>query len=98
MVNKPAKGKRSKTRSKFKREKHRLTITKQLAQFATGTSVHIDIDSSVHSGLPDSRFQGLTGVVVGKQGSAFVVDVMVGNAKKKIIVTAAHLKEAKGCA
>jgi len=96
LVNKPAKGKRSKTRAKFKREKKRLTIAKQLANFNTGSSVHIDIDSSVHSGLPDSRFQGLTGTVVGKRGKAFVVDVYVGNALKQIITHAAHLKQAKG--
>ena len=96
MVNKPAKGKRSKTRSKFKRERKRLTIGKQLADFAEGTQVHIDIDSSAHSGLPDSRFQGLTGTVTEKKGKAFVVDVFQGNALKKITVTASHLKPSKG--
>ena len=96
MVNKPAKGIRSKTRSKFKRERKRLTITKQLAQFRDGARVHIDIDSSVHSGLPDSRFQGLTGTVVGKRGSAFVVSVYQGDKLKEITVTASHLKEVKG--
>ncbi len=95
LVNKPAKGKRSKTRSKFKREKKRLTIGKQMAEFRNGANVHIDIDSSVHSGLPDSRYQGLTGTVVGKRGKAFVVDVYQGNALKQIVVTASHLKEAK---
>lgn len=96
MVNKPAKGKRSKTRSKFKRDRKRLTIGKQLAQFDNGARVHIDIDSGVHAGLPDSRFQGLTGTVTGKRGNAFVVDVYQGNALKQVITTASHLKQAKG--
>lgn len=95
MVNKPAKGKRSKTRSKFKRDKKRITIEKQMAEFEVGSSVHIDIDSGVHSGLPDSRYQGLTGNVVGKRGKAFVVDVYQGNKKKQIVVTASHLKAVK---
>ena len=67
-----------------------------MAEFEIGSKVHIDIDSGIHSGLPDSRYQGLTGEVVGKQGSAFLVDVYQGNKLKQIVVTAAHLKEATG--
>jgi large subunit ribosomal protein L21e len=96
LVNKPAKGKRSKTRSKFKRVRKRLTIGAQLADFAVGSKVHVDIDSSVHSGLPDSRFQGLTGTVAGKQGKAFVVEVYQGNQLNKLVTVASHLKQAKG--
>lgn len=95
MVNKPAKGKRSKTRHLFKREKKRLTIATQLAEFAIGDKVHIKIDSSVHSGLPHKRFQGRTGTVVGKMGKGFLVEVYLGNQLNEINVTASHLRTVK---
>jgi large subunit ribosomal protein L21e len=94
VVGKKAKGKRKKTRCKLRRKAGMLGVKSFLAELSLGTKVHIDIDSAVHSGMPDAHFQGLTGVVIGRQGRAFNVEVRKGDAVKRIIVHPAHLKAA----
>jgi large subunit ribosomal protein L21e len=69
-----------------------LTINKILADFAIGQIVHMNIDPSVHSGLPHSRYQGLTGIVVAKQGKVFCVRLNNGNQSLDLFVHPAHLK------
>lgn len=92
MTNKKSHGKRKRTRSKFRRSAKHLTIAQLLRSFEVGTRVHIQLDSSVHSGLPDKRFVGLTGTITGKQGkNGVLVLINVGNALKQIIVHPAHL-------
>ena len=97
MTNKKAKGIRKKTRNKFNRGKNtpRLTIQKLLKSFEPGSTVHVHIDSSVHAGLPHQRYQGLTGTVIAKRGTANIVELNLGNAVRKITVHSAHLKEKK---
>ncbi len=90
MVNKKAKGARSKTRDLFKNKK-RITVNKLLDQFKAGDRVAIKINSSFHSGLPNKRYHGKTGQVMGKKGKAYVVDVMLGNALMTLTVSPAHL-------
>ena len=92
MTNKKAKGIRAKTRSKFKRKGSKLSVNKLLQQFNVGDSVQVNINSSVHSGMPFRRYQGISGRVLGKQGSAFKIAVKEGNAARTLVVTAAHLK------
>ncbi|MBU0636142.1 50S ribosomal protein L21e [Candidatus Micrarchaeota archaeon] len=96
MTNKKSNGPRRKTRHQFKRTQKKLTIRTLLRSFTPGTRVHIQIDSSVHSGLPNKRFHGLTGTVTGNQGKkGVVVEVFQGNALKTIIAHAAHLNPVK---
>ncbi len=96
MTNKKSGGKRKRTRAKFRRVAAKLTIRKLLQEFEPGTKVHVQLDSAVHSGLPHSRFQGLTGIVIGKQGKKGVlVSVLHGNKPKTINVHAAHLAAVK---
>lgn len=95
MVNKKAIGKRAKTRYKFTRHAAPLTVNKLLTLFDVGQKVQVNVDPSVHSGLPHHRFQGLTGTVTGMQGTAFVVDVKVGNKLKELVTTPVHLKALK---
>jgi Ribosomal protein L21E len=52
----------------------------------------MDIDPSVRKGRFHPRFNGHTGVVSGKQGDAFTVEITDGGKEKTIIVTAAHLR------
>lgn len=92
MTNKKAKGVRAKTRDKFKRKGVRLSVNRILKEFSVGDSVQVNVNSSFHSGIPHRRYQGISGRVVGKQGSAFKVAVKEGNAPRTLIVTAAHLK------
>ena len=89
-----SKGLRSKTRHlllKDARKRGRLPPNRVLAQFAVGSHVAIKLEPSQHKGMTHKRFQGLTGTVAGKQGEAFVIDVLHGNMPKTLVVRAEHL-------
>lgn len=95
MPNKKAKGKRAKTRHKLKRKGSKITVNKYMQEIPDGAKVDVHVEGSIHAGLPDKRFKGETGTVLGKQGSAFVVGLSKG---KKLIVGPAHLRISKGTA
>jgi large subunit ribosomal protein L21e len=88
-------GKRRKTRKKFKkrtREKGLSPISRAIQAFEPEQSVHIDIDPSVHRGMPDAKFNGMTGKVIGKSGRAYIVMVRDGGKMKQVFARAEHLK------
>lgn len=90
-----SKGLRSKTRSllrKKRRERGKVSISRILHEYNPGDKVVIKIEPAVHKGMPHRRFQGHVGVIEGKQGRAYVVNVTQGKALKKIIVRPEHLK------
>jgi large subunit ribosomal protein L21e len=91
MTNKKAKGKRSKTRRKF-RSKGKKTVSQLVKTFEEADRVQIHIESSIHSGLPAAKFQGFAGKVVGKRGAVYEVAVRDGNTPRTLIVHPAHLK------
>ena len=90
-----SKGLRSKTRgvfSKRPRDRGMASPNAVLRQFADGARVAIVMDPAQHKGMVHKRFQGQTGVVAGKRGDAFVVDIDHGGKAKRLIVRAEHLK------
>lgn len=90
-----SKGFRSRTRHKLRktpRERGKVPITRFLQQFEVGEKVCIDIEPSVHKGMPHPRFHGRVGEVVGKRGRAYIVKVRDGDKKKLIIALPVHLK------
>ena len=96
MASKKAKGKRSKTRSLFKRRNiPKLTVNKLVQDFAKGQRIVIKVDPSFHSGMPTKRYQGKSGTVVGKQGKVFDVEVKKGTMTKHLLVAPAHLMPVK---
>ncbi|MFC7250112.1 50S ribosomal protein L21e [Halomicroarcula sp. GCM10025324] len=83
------------TRDKLKNKpRNRGTSPPQRAveQYEEGEKVHMKIDPSVPKGRFHPRFDGQTGEVVGKQGTAYKVQIVDGNKEKTIIVTPAHLR------
>ncbi|MFH1587390.1 MAG: 50S ribosomal protein L21e [Candidatus Diapherotrites archaeon] len=94
MTNKKARGKRSNSRKKMRKRGSKTTVNKLLQEIETGKKVHIKIDGSNHSGLPPTRYQGLSGEVKGKRGSAYIVDVKKGNLDRELIIGPAHLEVA----
>ena len=89
-----SKGIRSKTRSilrKKPRTRGISSITRALQQFNIGDHVNIDIEPSVHKGMPHPHFQGNTGLVEGMQGNAYLVGIIVGKKHKTLIVRPEHL-------
>lgn len=90
------KGSRSRTRKKLKKGVSEKTTANQfLENFEKGEKVLINIEPSSHRGMPDPKFKGKTGVVLGRRGKAYVVEVKDGDMKKKIITFPEHLKHRK---
>ncbi|MDR5657488.1 50S ribosomal protein L21e [Halodesulfurarchaeum sp. HSR-GB] len=66
---------------------------RSVAEFDEGQSVHLRIDPSVPDGRFHARFNGLTGEVVGKQGTAYKVAISDRGKEKTLLVGPAHLHE-----
>lgn len=89
-----AKGYHSKTRSILKknpREKGKTGLSKILYEYKPGEKVVVNIDSSIHKGMPHRRYHGKIGVIVNKRGRSYVVNVTQGRAIKEIIVRPEHI-------
>jgi len=84
-------GKRRGTRYKLSLKKRRSkTITRFLEKFKTGENVHIIV--TTNNMIPHQRFHGLTGKIVEKRGSSYIVRVRDKNAYKKVVVRPEHLR------
>ncbi len=95
---KRSRGTRSCTRQlmrKGPRERGMKPITHALEEYNAGDRVDIIIDPAVHKGQPHRRFHGLTGVVKGARGRAYIVEVRVGSALKQIIARPEHLRRSR---
>ncbi|MCD6461812.1 MAG: 50S ribosomal protein L21e [Thermoplasmata archaeon] len=68
-------------------------VTHTLLELKEGDKAAIVIDPSVHKGMPHRRFQGLTGVVVGKRGDAYILQVRVGDKMKTVLSRPEHLRK-----
>ena len=93
-----SKGIRSKTRKKFAKKKAlrgRIAITRFLQTFENGEKVIIHPEISFPGNMPNKRFYGKIGKVVGKRGRAFLVEVMDGNKRKLVICPPVHLRKLK---
>lgn len=91
-------GERLKTRYKLRKDlraRGLSPVSKAVQDFDVGSRVHIDIDPSVHKGMPYRRFQGRTGNVLGQRGRAYLVEITDGGLHKTLIVRSQHLKPQK---
>jgi len=78
--------------SKSPRERGLPPLSRFFQQFEVGQKVVIDVVPSERKGIPHRRYQGKVGVVVGKRGRAYLVDVKVGGKVKHLIIPPVHLK------
>ena len=95
---KRSRGTRSKSRHvlrKRPRERGISSITRAIQQFEIGEHVNINLDPSVHKGMPHHRFHGYTGKIEGMQGDAYLVGISVGKKHKTLIVRSEHLGRVK---
>jgi len=70
-------------------------VVRAIQDFKEGDKVHVLIDPSIHKGMPNRKFYGMTGEVVGKRGRAFVLKVTDGKATKTVISLPEHLTAQK---
>jgi len=90
---------RRKTRgklSKSPRKRGLPPLTRFLQEFERGQKVHIVIEPSYHRGMPDPRFHGKTGTVVGRRGDSYVVQLNDGGKIKTFFIHPVHLRAQKG--
>ena len=78
--------------TKNKRQRGKLYIAKYLQQFKIGDRVVLKAEPSYQKSLYHHRFHGNSGVVTGKTGSCYHVEIHDGNKAKCIILHPVHLK------
>jgi large subunit ribosomal protein L21e len=86
---------RSKTRHKFQkhiRQKGKIPIAKYLQEFNNGEKVVLKAEPSYQKSLYHQRFHGKIGVVKGKRGRSYIVDIKDFKKIKTIIIHPVHLK------
>lgn len=87
---------RRKTRQKFAKdpkEKGRIPIARIMQQFKLGEKTYLKMDSSIHTGPFFRRFHGRTGIVTGKQGDCYLVEIKDKDKNKTVIVHPAHMRK-----
>ena len=91
---KKSSGYRSRTRSllrKNPREKGKTGLSRILRAYELGDKVCVKIDSSTHKGMPHRRFQGKIGVIQGRRGRSYLVNLKIGDKDKSLIVRPEHI-------
>lgn len=91
-------GNRRKTRQKFSkglREKGKISLTKYFQEFKEGEKVTLLIESAYQKGMYHRKFYSKTGIVNGKQGKCYLVNIVDGKKEKTVIVHPVHIQKAK---
>jgi len=89
---------RRKTRklmSKHFRERGKISLTKYVAEYKEGEKITLKAEPAVQNGIYHLRFHSKTGVVKGKQGKCYKVEIKDGNKPKELIVHPIHLARLK---
>lgn len=88
-------GPQQKTRNKLKkkpRNKGKISISKFFQRFKEGDKVLIKAEPSFKKNIPHRRFMNKYGIILGKQGNAYRVQIKDMNKNKEIYVFPIHLK------
>ncbi len=97
MVKAP-KGLRHRTRKVFSksiREKGAVPpLSRILIDYRVGDRVYIVADPAIHKAMPHRRYHGKVGVVVGKRGRAYIVQLKVGSKVKTLFLLPEHMRPA----
>jgi len=87
-----SKGQRARTRYKMQ-VKRKVTPNDFLRTFKPEQTVHIVLQPNIkRQGYSYTKFHGLTGKIIEKRGSAYVVQIRDGSAEKKVILAPVHLR------
>lgn len=87
-------GMRRKSRHKFRRklaERGKLSLTKYFQKFEVGDKVVLKGDSIVQKSLYHPRFHSRMGVIKGKKGRCYEVEITDQGKKKTIVTLPIHL-------
>ena len=89
---------RRKTRKLMKkhyRQKGKISMTNYFADYTDVDKVTLKAEPAVQKGIYHLRFHGKVGIVKGKQGNCFNVEIKDGNKPKLLIVHPIHLARLK---
>ncbi len=75
------------------RERGKLPLSRLLTSYEEGDKVVINIDPSIHKGMPHKRFQGQVATVISKRGKAYVLAIPQTKITKTIISLPVHLRK-----
>ncbi len=93
---KPSKGFRHRTRKVFKKHIRERGAVPPLSllmhEYRPGDKVYIIVNPAIMKGMPHRRYHGKVGVVVGKRGKAYIVQVKVGSKIKTLFIRPEHLR------
>ncbi len=93
-----SKGYRSRTRKLLRKPPRRRgmePLGPLLHKYVEGEQVSIQINPSVHKGMPHRRFHGKIGTILERRGRAYVIGVRDGDLLKKILALPDHIKPYK---
>lgn len=69
-----------------------VTAGRVMGGFEEGERVVLKIEPSVQEGRPHPRYQGRVGVIRGRRGRAYEVEITDGGKMKRIIILPEHLR------
>ncbi len=72
---------------------HKISVREIIKEFKPGDKVAI-VPKANMKNIPHPRYKGKIASVIEKRGSAYVVELKVFNATKRLIVPGLHLKKA----
>jgi large subunit ribosomal protein L21e len=87
---------RSGTRYKLQKgykDKGKVSLSKFFQGFEVGEAVILKAEPAIQKGMYYPRFHGKSGLVVGKRGECYLVQVRDKNKEKLLIIHPVHLKK-----
>ncbi len=69
-------------------------LSRILVEYMPGDRVYIVADPAVHKAMPHRRYHGKVGLVVGRRGRAYVVQLKVGSKTKTLFLLPEHMRPA----
>ncbi|MBI4145747.1 50S ribosomal protein L21e [Candidatus Woesearchaeota archaeon] len=78
------------------RTRGKISITKYFMPYKVGDHAVLNADPAVQKSLYHQRFHGKAGVVVGKRGECYELQVIDGGKEKMLVVHPVHMKKLEG--
>lgn len=69
-------------------------LSQVLREYSIGDKVYIIPNPAIHDTLPHRRYIGRVGIVTGRRGRAYLVELYLGDKRKTIVTYPEHLRPA----
>ena len=70
-------------------------LSKMTREYEIGDYVDIDPEPAIQKGLPHRRFIGKTGIIIGKRGRAYLIQIKDKKKEKTLITLPEHLNPSR---